>query len=78
MRTGKRVHRRNSEIVVQFRNPPLALFRRTGALPPRPNSLVPEIQSEERICLEFEGKVPGLVIEPERRAWTSTTANTLE
>jgi glucose-6-phosphate 1-dehydrogenase len=63
MRTGKRLRSRNSQIVVQFRNPPLALFRRTGALPPRPNSLVLEIQPEERICLEFEGKVPGPVIE---------------
>ncbi len=63
LRTGKRLHRRNTQIVVQFRNAPLELFRRTGAMPPRPNSLVLGIQPEENICLEFEGKVPGPVIE---------------
>jgi glucose-6-phosphate 1-dehydrogenase len=45
MRTGKRMRKRNTQIVVQFRNPPLALFRHTGALPPRPNSLVLGIQA---------------------------------
>ena len=63
MRTGKRLHKRNTQVVVQFRNAPLSLFRRTGALPPRPNSLVLGIQPDENICLEFEGKVPGPVLE---------------
>jgi glucose-6-phosphate 1-dehydrogenase len=63
LRTGKRLRKRNTQIVVQFRNPPLALFRRTGASPPEPNSLVLGIQPQERISFEFEGKVPGPVIE---------------
>jgi glucose-6-phosphate 1-dehydrogenase len=63
LRTGKRLQRRNTQIVVQFRNPPLALFRRTGAVQPRANSLVLGIQPDENIRLEFEGKVPGPVIE---------------
>jgi glucose-6-phosphate 1-dehydrogenase len=63
IRTGKRLQTRNTQIVVQFRNAPLALFRHTGALSPRPNSLVLGIQPAEKICLELEGKIPGPVIE---------------
>jgi len=63
LRTGKRLRNRNTHIVVQFRNAPLALFRRSGASSPRPNSLVLGIQPQEDISLEFEGKVPGPVIE---------------
>jgi glucose-6-phosphate 1-dehydrogenase len=63
LRTGKRLCKRNTHIVVQFRNAPLALFRRSGAAAPRPNLLVLGIQPEENICLEFEGKAPGPVIE---------------
>jgi glucose-6-phosphate 1-dehydrogenase len=63
MRTGKRLRRRNTELVIQFRNPPFALFRRSGAPTPRPNRLVIGIQPKEHICLEFEAKVPGPVID---------------
>jgi glucose-6-phosphate 1-dehydrogenase len=63
LRTGKRLRNRNTQIAIQFRNPPLALFRRSGASQPSPNVLVLEIQPQEHICLEFEGKVPGPVIE---------------
>jgi glucose-6-phosphate 1-dehydrogenase len=63
LRTGKRLRTRNTHIMVQFRNAPLALFRRSGASSPRPNSLVLDIQPQEHICLEFEGKVPGPIIE---------------
>jgi glucose-6-phosphate 1-dehydrogenase len=63
LRTGKRLRRRNTEVVVQFRNAPLALFRRSGATLPQPNSFVIGIQPRESISLEFEAKVPGPVIE---------------
>jgi glucose-6-phosphate 1-dehydrogenase len=63
MRTGKRLRARNTEIVIQFRNAPLSLFRRSGASPPQPNTLVIGIQPQEDISLEFEGKTPGPVIE---------------
>jgi glucose-6-phosphate 1-dehydrogenase len=63
LRTGKRLRRRNTEVVIQFRNPPLALFRRSGASLPQPNSLVMGIQPEENIRLEFEAKKPGPRIE---------------
>ncbi len=63
MRTGKRLRRRNTELVIQFRNPPLALFRRSGASLPEPNVLAIGIQPQEHVCLELEAKVPGPVIE---------------
>jgi glucose-6-phosphate 1-dehydrogenase len=63
LRTGKRLRRRYTEIAIQFRNPPLALFRRSGASLPQPNQLIIAIQPQESICLEFEGKVPGPIIE---------------
>jgi glucose-6-phosphate 1-dehydrogenase len=63
LRTGKRLRKRNTEIVIQFRNPPLALFRRSSASLPHPNRLVIAIQPQESISLEFEAKVPGPVIE---------------
>ena len=63
LRTGKRLRARDSEIVIQFRNAPLALFRRSGASLPQANSLVIGIQPRENILLEFEAKVPGPSIE---------------
>jgi glucose-6-phosphate 1-dehydrogenase len=41
---------------VQFRNAPLALFRRSGAAAPRPNLLVLGIQPEENICWSLKEK----------------------
>jgi glucose-6-phosphate 1-dehydrogenase len=58
LRTGKRMRSRNTEVVVQFRNPPLTLFR-SGASIPQPNRLVIGIQPTENISIEFEAKVPG-------------------
>src|SRR5215831_12321118 len=63
LRTGKRLRRRNTEIAIQFRNPPLALFRRSGSSLPQPNRLVIGIQPQENMRLEFECKVPGPLIE---------------
>jgi glucose-6-phosphate 1-dehydrogenase len=40
VRTGKRLTRRNTHMVVQFRNAPLTLFRRSCVTAPHPNSLV--------------------------------------
>jgi glucose-6-phosphate 1-dehydrogenase len=63
LRTGKRLHKRYTEIVIRFRNPPLTLFRHGSATLPQPNRLVIAIQPQENISLEFEGKVPGPVLE---------------
>ncbi len=63
LRTGKRLHKRYSEIVVRFRVPPADLF--SGPTPAdicrlRPNTLVFRIQPDEGIRLTFIVKQPGL------------------
>jgi glucose-6-phosphate 1-dehydrogenase len=59
LRTGKRLKRKKSEVVIQFRQPPLALFRQASMAPPEPNQLVISIQPEETIKMRFSAKVPG-------------------
>ena len=57
LRTGKRMHERVTEIVVQFRCVPHSIFK--GAKM-QPNRLVIGIQPEENISLSLMAKVPGL------------------
>ena len=57
LRTGKRMHERVTEIVVQFRSVPHSIF--TGARM-QSNRLVIGIQPEENITLSLMAKVPGL------------------
>ena len=59
LRTGKRLTKKKSEVVIQFKQPPLALFREASMAPPEPNHLVISIQPEEMIKLRFAAKVPG-------------------
>lgn len=71
LRTGKRLRKRASEIAVEFKQPPLQLFRQLandGDLePPRPKSnvLVLRIQPDEGISLSFACKQPGMKIQLE-------------
>ncbi len=58
IRTGKRLAGRRSEIVVQFKSLPHAIFApASGAAP---NRLVVQLQPDERVQLEIVNKVPGL------------------
>jgi glucose-6-phosphate 1-dehydrogenase len=59
MRTGKRLAKRESEIVIQFRRVPMVLFRDTPAEQIRSNTLVLSIQPKEAISLSIGAKVPG-------------------
>ena len=59
LRTGKRLPRRTTEIVVQFRDVPHSIFHGRGARTV-PNRLVIGIQPEENITLSLMAKVPGL------------------
>jgi glucose-6-phosphate 1-dehydrogenase len=59
LRTGKKLPRRVTEIAVQFKCPPLLLFRETSVRELGPNVLVIRIQPDEGISLSFEAKVPG-------------------
>jgi glucose-6-phosphate 1-dehydrogenase len=59
LRTGKKLPRRTTEVVVQFKCPPLMLFRQTPVHSLTANRLVLRIQPNEGISLSFEAKVPG-------------------
>ncbi len=67
LRTGKRLAERVSEIIVQFKHPPLNLFSTIECdgsicqvVEARPNRLVFRIQPEESISLRFSAKRPGM------------------
>ncbi len=59
VRTGKRLPKRVTEIVIQFRRAPFVLFRDTPVDKLTPNLLVMHIQPDEGISLRFGAKVPG-------------------
>jgi glucose-6-phosphate 1-dehydrogenase len=59
LRSGKRMKRRESEIVVQFRSPPHLMFGRLTQKEMQPNTLVMRVQPNEGVSLNFEVKVPG-------------------
>ena len=59
VRTGKRMPRRSTEIAIQFRRPPLRLFRDTPVDKLLPNRLIINIQPDEGISLQFGAKLPG-------------------
>jgi glucose-6-phosphate 1-dehydrogenase len=59
LRTGKTLPSRVTEIAVQFRRAPLALFNRAGVPQIDPNVLAIRVQPDEGILLRFGAKVPG-------------------
>ncbi len=59
LRTGKRLPRRVTEVVIQFKRAPLMLFRHTPVNALTPNALVLRVQPNEGIALCFNAKVPG-------------------
>ncbi|MCK6555061.1 glucose-6-phosphate dehydrogenase [Candidatus Binatia bacterium] len=61
LRTGKRLAKHDTEIVIQFRRAPLTLL--PGECGQQPNRLVIHIQPDERISLSFQAKVPGPVLQ---------------
>ena len=62
LRTGKRLARRWTEIVVEFRRPPLMLFQQSGVGEIEPNRLHIHIQPDEAISFEIKAKAPGAAI----------------
>ena len=56
LRTGKRLAKRSTEIVIQFRRAPHIVFREREV---EPNRLILNIQPEEGICVSFGAKKPG-------------------
>ena len=60
LRTGKAMRTRRTEIAIQFKRVPCALFReRPGRAALAPNLLVLHVQPDEGVSLRFEAKVPG-------------------
>jgi glucose-6-phosphate 1-dehydrogenase len=59
LRTGKRLQRRSTEVVIQFKSAPLMLFSKTSVDQLTPNVLVIRIQPDEGISLSFGAKIPG-------------------
>jgi len=67
LRTGKRLKRRVTEVVLQFKQPPLQLFQTVECegdfcdlTLSRPNTLVFRIQPDEGISLQFSAKRPSM------------------
>ncbi|MEJ2649305.1 MAG: glucose-6-phosphate dehydrogenase [Sedimentisphaerales bacterium] len=63
LRTGKRLHSRISDIVVQFRSVPHQSFPSRVVTQPQPNRLTIHIQPEEGISVRFQAKKPGEMME---------------
>jgi glucose-6-phosphate 1-dehydrogenase len=59
LRSGKRLARRDTEIVFEFRRPPLVLLDRAAMGAIDPNRLVLHIQPDEGIELQVKAKRPG-------------------
>jgi glucose-6-phosphate 1-dehydrogenase len=59
LRSGKRLARRDTEIVFEFRRPPLLLLDRAAMGAIDPNRLVLRIQPDEGIELQVKAKRPG-------------------
>jgi glucose-6-phosphate 1-dehydrogenase len=59
LRTGKSMTRRTSEIAIQFKGAPFALFRDTAVDSLAPNVLAMQIQPDEGASLQFSAKKPG-------------------
>ena len=59
VRTGKSLSQRRTQVVIQFKQAPLTLFRDTPVERLAPNDLTLHIQPEESVTLQFDAKIPG-------------------
>jgi glucose-6-phosphate 1-dehydrogenase len=62
LRSGKRLPKHSTEIVVRFKNAPLNIFGENESDPVGPNRLIFHIQPEEGISLQVRAKIPGPTI----------------
>jgi glucose-6-phosphate 1-dehydrogenase len=62
LRTGKALKSRRTEVAIEFKQAPLAMFRNTPVDRLAQNFLVMSIQPDECIGLQFNAKVPGPAI----------------
>jgi glucose-6-phosphate 1-dehydrogenase len=59
LRTGKRLPKRTTEIAIQFKRPPLEIFKQVSASSVAPSLLIVNVQPDEGISMRFEAKLPG-------------------
>jgi glucose-6-phosphate 1-dehydrogenase len=66
LRSGKRMAKRVTEVAIQFKRPPLLLFKSHALNAVNPNVLAMRIQPDEGVSLTFEVKPPGsdMVVSP--------------
>ena len=66
LRSGKRMAKRVTEVAIQFKRPPLLLFKSHALDNVNPNVLVMRIQPDEGVSLTFEVKPPGsnMIVSP--------------
>ncbi len=83
LRTGKRLNKRATEIVVQFKTPPLQLFQTVQCqgdvcdlAQSKPNLLIFRIQPDEGIYLRFSAKRPVMQLQVENVDMNFSYANT--
>ncbi len=62
VRTGKRMPRKHTTIVIQFKKAPFVLFRDTPIEKLTTNRIVLHIQPDEGITLHFGAKIPGPLV----------------
>jgi glucose-6-phosphate 1-dehydrogenase len=62
LRTGKALAARQTEITIQFKQAPMAVFRGTPVAGLTPNDLTLHIQPDEGVSLRFGAKTPGPVM----------------
>ena len=63
LRSGKRLADKMTEILIRFKEPPLAMFHMPADLKAPPNVLALHLQPDEGLHLRFEAKVPDTVAE---------------
>jgi glucose-6-phosphate 1-dehydrogenase len=86
LRTGKRMAKKVTEIAIQFRRPPVTLFRQaagggegaSGGGTPAANVLVLRVQPDEGFSLRIESKVPGQGLALEQVAMDYSYGGTLK
>jgi glucose-6-phosphate 1-dehydrogenase len=60
LRTGKRLAKRVTEVAIQFRHPPMAMFREAETSAGSENQLILRVQPDEGVSLSFDAKIPGM------------------
>ena len=63
LRSGKKLAEKQSQIIIQFKEPPLAMFPVRSTTGMTPNMLVLYLQPDEGVHLRFEAKVPDTIAE---------------